>query len=110
MINYLIALGLTLIIESLIGLLVGFRNKKEFAALILVNLVTHPLLHLLFFLNNYLAFLTVNDGIIVLLEILITITEGCLLSLALKKPLKRMLLVSLAMNASSFLLGRILLS
>ena len=43
--RYLISFFLTLIIEIAVALAFGYREKKFLVTILLVNVVTHPLLH-----------------------------------------------------------------
>lgn len=107
--NYLLVLSLTLVIEVVVAIVFGIRQRRGFLAVFLVNIVTHPLLHLLLIILSYFSIPTVNDFVIYGLEIIVVLAEGYLLSYALHKRFKSMLLLSLLMNAASFFIGRYLL-
>jgi hypothetical protein len=105
----IIALVLTLIIESVAGFILGLRDKKSVLAVVGINLITNPLLNFAILVFPFLRWSVGLWGAIIeiefILEAIVVIVEGCLLSFALKKPLPKMLLFSLIMNAVSFALG-----
>ncbi len=45
--SFLVPLGATVLLEVLTGFLLGLRGKKELLLVVLVNVLTNPLLHLL---------------------------------------------------------------
>jgi hypothetical protein len=105
---YLLALFLTLVIELAVALILGYRSRRELAVVVLVNFVTHPVLHLILFLNNYLAFLTVNDLTIGIMEICIVFVEWGILCYSFPAKKWKLLLLSFLMNLCSYGLGRVI--
>ena len=96
--TYLVPLFLTIIIELAVIYLLGFRNKKLFILIILVNILTNPLLN--FVVNKY----SFDFTKILYLEIAVVIIEGIILSVCMKEKLPFFRL-SFIMNATSFLIG-----
>ncbi|HOP11472.1 MAG TPA: hypothetical protein PK629_08270 [Oscillospiraceae bacterium] len=94
-----ISLLLTLIFETGFFLLIGKRDKKDLLLLVMVNVVTNPLVVLLYWLT--VLRWEVNSVIIIPLEVFAVLTEGCYY----KKygiKFKHPYLFSLAANAFSF--------
>lgn len=110
MLDYLMALGLTMAVELPVAWLLGLRTISAVLAIVMVNLVTHPLLHLIL-----LVLLTVQGWaaaplyVILVLECAVTAAEWGLLAYALGQP-KKMLLISVAANAASYTIGVLLLN
>jgi hypothetical protein len=107
MAQYLLALCLTILVEAGIAFLLGLRTRRGMLAVAAVNTLTHPLLS---FTLLALAFLgrDATLGMILLLELLIVAAEWRLLAYALGLANGRAFLISLAMNAASFLTGVLL--
>ncbi len=106
--SYLLALGLTLIIELSVAYALGFRNAKSLLSVICVNLISHPLFGYFLWINQSAAFIPINYYSIIILEIIITIVEAALLFFALKQKFATMLWLSLAMNFTSFAIGQLI--
>jgi len=106
--NYLLTLLLTLVIEVLVALVFGYRNKFALLSIIFVNLITNPLLNYILWLNTSSAFFTTIITNLILLEILVVLAEWLLLVFALRRSFKPLLLLSSAMNFVSFSVGLVL--
>jgi len=105
----LICLLLTIVIEVIIGLIMGIRDKKDFLNVILVNMLTNPIVtsvptYFLFF-NSPL----VSNISLAVLEVLTVIVEGFIYSKTLKYKKINPYLVALILNISSYLLGLVIL-
>ena len=103
-----ISLGLTLILELVLALILGLRSKKDLCLVALVNLLTNP--PLVFFINA-LAFFRPNLltlWLIIPLEILVVIAEGLIYNKRLSSNINPFL-ISLILNATSYLGGLIIL-
>jgi len=100
---FLEPLLLTILIESgIIALIYGVRNCRIFWAMVWINCITNPLLSL--FLWHFGSLSPV--GIVVAsCEVLIVFVEWWLLVLVFPDQKRRMFLLSLAMNAGSYLFG-----
>ncbi|HNT75318.1 MAG TPA: hypothetical protein PKH77_09885 [Anaerolineae bacterium] len=105
--SYLLALGLTLLIEGGVAYLLGFRSRREVLIVALVSLLTHPLLNYLLLILSYLG-VSVTLGLITLLEIPVVVAEGYLLAYASGNPPRQCFITSLLMNGASFLVGVLL--
>lgn len=106
MINLLLALALTQIIELLVVYLFWFKSKIELLTLFFINLLTNPLANLLFW--NYYDKLN-KLLLMIIIEIFIIIIEAFLIKAVLRKEWARSFLISVVINLSSFFLGLILL-
>ncbi len=91
---------LTLLIELSVAYILGYKTKKQFAAVALVNLITNPTL-------NYLIWVGVIHTQISLLtaEIIVILVEALGLQYALKGNIRKYLVLSTLMNTVSFALG-----
>ncbi|HWB59459.1 MAG TPA: hypothetical protein VG733_08205 [Chthoniobacteraceae bacterium] len=104
--GYLAALLETEIIETTVAYLLGYRKGREIAAVLLVNLVTHPLLHYYALLHEYFDLLPMSMTVLFFLEIGIVFGEWGLLSFALKEKSRGSLFIlSATMNTCSYLAG-----
>ncbi len=98
MIFYTIPLAFTIIIETLVVYLLGFRGKKLYFSLLFVNILTNPIL-------NYIVMkYSLDFYSVVGLEIIVVLVEGLLLKMIIKGNLPYFRL-SFIMNAVSFLVG-----
>ena len=106
--NLIVALVLTVVLEVLIAILFNYRKKSEISIIVLINIITNPLLNYLLAVNNYFNWLSVNIFILILLEIIVVMIEWLLLRYAIRKNPKKLFLLSLVMNATSFIVGLLL--
>ncbi len=98
------ALMLTILLESIIAFLLGERSGTFYRAMACINVMTNLSLNLLL-LSLYRAGATQVFGIVLLCETLIVLVEWRLLLWVFPKQKQRMFILSLAMNAGSFLFG-----
>jgi hypothetical protein len=103
--NFIIAFLLTIIIEVIVALVLGYRKRGEIIAIVFINIITNPILNYFLSLNNYLGIIQINQIMILLLEIIIVIVEWLLLRFALQQKSSRLLILSMAMNFCSYLAG-----
>ena len=101
-------LVLTIIIELVLALILGVRDKKDIINVILVNIITNPivvLVPILIYLKfgNYYSKLS-----LFILEILTVIVEGLIYKKVLKYKKINWFLLSLLLNISSFLIGELI--
>jgi hypothetical protein len=104
------ALILTIAVEILIALLLGLRRKTELTAVLLINLITNPALNFLLALNNQYRLIHQTTILTLCLEVLVVFIEWKLLVYALRLNNKKAFVLSLSMNAASFLAGLIIFS
>ena len=109
---YPAALGLTLTMECGYAFAVGYRKKREVVSVAMCSLLTHPLLHVaVILLSERSGAYDVGMAWIILFELLIVAAEACLLNAFLpERPRRRNALLSLEMNAFSFVVGSALVS
>ena len=103
----LICLSSTIVIELIMSLLLGIRNKKDILNVILVNIMTNPLVVsiLMYITYNRLFNTTIS---IIILEILVILTEGFVYKKVLTFDKINPYVLSLILNISSYFIGRVL--
>ena len=101
-------LVLTIIIELVIAIIIGIRNKKDILNVILVNVFTNPLV------TSIPIFIYLKYGYnaekvsLIILEIFAFVTEGFIYSKVLKYKKLNPYLISLILNLSSYLIGAVI--
>ena len=103
----LICLSSTIVIELIMSLLLGIRNKKDILNVILVNIMTNPLVVsiLMYITYNKLFNTTIS---IIILEILVVLTEGFAYKKVLTFNKINPYILSLILNISSYFIGKLL--
>lgn len=103
----LIFLSSTIVIELIMSLLLGMRNKKDILNVILVNIMTNPLVVsiLMYITYNRLFNTTIS---IIILEILVILTEGFAYKKVLTFDKINPYVLSLILNISSYFIGGLL--
>ena len=103
----LICLSSTIVIELIMSLLLGMRNKKDILNVILVNIMTNPLVVsiLMYITYNRLFNTTIS---IIILEILVVLTEGFTYKKVLTFDKINPYVLSLILNISSYFIGELL--
>lgn len=103
----LICLISTIVIELIMSLLLGMRNKKDILNVILVNIMTNPLVVsiLMYITYNRLFNTTIS---IIILEILVILTEGFTYKKVLTFDKINPYVLSLILNISSYFIGGLL--
>ena len=103
----LICLSSTIVIELIMSLLLGIRNKKDILNVILVNTMTNPLVVsiLMYITYNRLFNTTIS---IIILEILVILTEGFVYKKVLTFDKINPYVLSLILNISSYFIGGLL--
>jgi len=104
--SYLTALFWTVVIEVAVAWFLKFRKKREIATVLLVNLISHPILHYLFLIDLYFGLIPLIAPVVLVLEVGVVFLEWGLMVYALKERSKRSLFkLSLIMNSVSYLAG-----
>jgi len=106
--NFAVALVLTIFAEWFIVYLFGFRDKKTFLAVMLVNLITNPLMNFFISFLQGLNLFAFNFFSLLIIELAVVVVEWQMLVYSLIGDSKKFLFVSLAMNMFSFSCGLIL--
>ena len=103
----LICLISTIMIELIMSLLLGIRNKKDILNVILVNIMTNPLVVsiLMYITYNRLFNTTIS---IIILEILVILTEGFAYKKVLTFDKINPYVLSLILNISSYFISGLL--
>jgi hypothetical protein len=113
MVGYLaqlvLALVLTIIIEAGVSWIFGLRGKKGLGSVALVNVITNPVLNYIVLLNSFFHLVDRADVLIIILEAGVVLAEWVLLRWALRQAAVKMFVLSLVMNAASFLAGLFIL-
>ena len=101
-----VSLMLTIILEVGFFYLCGIREKKDIMLLVLVNILTNPLVVMIYFI--ILRYSDWNKiAVVIVLELLAVLTEGYYFK-AYGKTLRRPMLLSLGTNMFSFCIGQAL--
>jgi len=99
---------LTIIIELIIALILGVRNKKDIINIILVNVITNPIVVM----SQTLLYIKFGYNIemigIAILEVLVVLVEGLIYKKVLNYKKINPILLSLILNALSFLIGELI--
>ena len=103
--DYLPAFASTVAIELGVAVLLGFWSRRELLVVLGANLVTHPTLHVILWAIFWTKLVPLTWPVLLALEVMVFLAEWALLVRWLRLPIRRAALVSLAMNASSALLG-----
>lgn len=103
-----VCLLLTVSAEGIVISLI-YRKKNYFWYSVLCNLVTNPALNLIMLLCSPYLSRAMGYCLLALLELIAVVTEGIIYRALIQKSLTRCILLSLALNAVSFLAGVILL-
>lgn len=104
--SYAIAFLLTVVLEVAVALALGLRRRLEIAAVVLVNVFSHPLLIYLLWTIASLRATPIRGLEILMLEAGVVLVEWALLCFAVpRRPARRLFVLSLTMNAASYLSG-----
>lgn len=99
---------LTVIIELIIALILGIRDKKDIINVILVNVITNPIVVM----SQTLLYIKFGYNIemigIAILEVLVVLVEGLIYKKVLNYKKINPILLSLILNALSFLIGELI--
>lgn len=103
----LICLSSTIMIELIMSLLLGIRNKKDILNVILVNIMTNPLVVSIIMYITYNRLFNTTISIIIL-EILVILTEGFTYKKVLTFDKINPYVLSFILNISSYFIGGLL--
>ena len=99
---------LTIIIELILALILGVRDKKDIVNVILVNVITNPIVVLIPIII-YIKFGGLFSRIsLLILEVLTVVVEGLIYKKVLKYKKINWFLLSLILNVASFLIGEVI--
>lgn len=103
--SYFVALFLTIVIETTVALVFGYKKKTELIIIALINAITNPLLNYTLSLNYYFVVVAHDTFLILLLEVFVVLVEWRLLRYVLRQGSKKLFWLSLLMNLCSFFMG-----
>lgn len=106
--DYLPAFASTVAVELGVAVLLGFWSRRELLAVLGVNFVTHPTLHVILWAIFWTKLAPLTWPVLTALEVMVCVAEWWMLVWWPRLPARRAGLVSLAMNAASALLGLVL--
>ena len=110
LVNFLLALLITEVVEVAVAYLMGYRGKYFFTILILINILTNPLLNYILTVLNYFNILGSHGFVIIILEILVILAEFRIFVYAIPVNKNVLFLLSLAINTSSYLTGLVVIN
>lgn len=102
MIKFLI---ITIIIEVLISIILGIRDKKDILIIILANIFTNPLVTSIPTYFQICYGMVSRNIVVLLLEIFAVVSEGYIYYKSLKYKKNNGFVLSLILNLSSYLIG-----
>jgi len=104
LLNNILPLVLTIIIEGLAAYFLGYKKRSQILAITAINAMTNPLINIIYqsyFYNSFPALLV--------LELAVVLVEWALLIFVWRsREFKKLFFLFLAINASSFFIGLIL--
>lgn len=103
--NFIYPLVLTIIIECLIALILGYRTKTFFLAVVIVNLVTNPFLNYIIILLGYFKLTEMYLQVVIALEIIIVFAEWRIYYYIYLSKKRQLFLLSIATNLASYTIG-----
>ena len=95
---------ITIVIELLVAIALGYRKKNELLAVVAINLITNPIS------NALEVFIHISFIGLLVLEVFIVLWEWRMLVWTLGIDSKKLLTLSIATNLSSFVVGSVLFS
>ena len=98
---------LTILIETSIGYIMGYR-KKDLLNILLVNVMTNPLVTSVPVYFNFFYGVMCRNIVLLILEVLTIIIEGIIYKKYLERKKINGICLSLLLNASSYLIGVII--
>lgn len=108
MMNYLIALILTQVIELTVAIILGYRDKWSILTILCINVITNPALNLLLYLGHSYDILSYDFMTLNILELTVVLIEWCLLMYTLGGNKYKLLFLAFAINAISYLSGLVI--
>lgn len=99
-----ISLIATIVIESLVALLLGVKNKKDYINIVLVNIMTNPVVNITPSIFLLLYGMIGHNIALIILEISVVIIEGLVYKKYLSYNKINPYLLSLILNISSYVI------
>jgi len=105
----LIAVLVTLLVETLVLKLFGFPVKQNLRVIVLTNLSTQLLLNVVLFVTHYYEFTQDNASVLLTMELVIPIIEAIVYAKFLQgRSIKRRVLYAFTANFTSFFIGMLI--
>ena len=98
----------TIVIECIIGYIIGVRDKKDILNIILVNIVTNPIVVSIPIYVMLKYGIDARYKVLIVLEILAFLTEGIIYSKVLKTKKINPFIISLILNLGSYFIGEVI--
>lgn len=98
----------TIIIEILVAIILGIKNKKDILNIILVNIITNPLVTAIPVYFNLFYSLRLRNIVLIILEILTLLFEGFVYKKYINLKKINPFILSLILNSSSYFIGEII--
>lgn len=102
------ALIITIVLEVIIAIVIGIKNKKDILNVVLVNAITNPFVTIVPLLINLKFGYVYRNIAFYILEILVVFIEGFIYKRVLKFKKLNYLVISLILNIASFGIGEII--
>ena len=102
------ALLITIILELVIAIIIGIKDKKDLLNVVLANAITNPFVTLVPIIVNLKYGYVARNIVFYVLEVLVVFIEGFIYKKVLKFKKLNYLLISLILNIASFGIGEII--
>jgi hypothetical protein len=107
-VDFMIALSLTILLELVVVIVFGFRERRAFFAVAAINFITNPLLNYSILIIRSLNLFRVDFFVLLIFELIVVLVEWRLLVFSVCGSAKKLLMLSLVMNLFSFASGLLL--
>ena len=104
----IVCLSVTIIVELMVAIILKIRNRKDLINIILVNCFTNPLVVAIPVYVNIMYGIKERHITLLVLEVLTVLIEGIVYKKFLKYKAINPILLSLMLNASSYVIGEII--
>lgn len=105
-----LVLILTIVIETTVAYIMGYRERNMIYVVALASVITNPVLNIFLLVTRLFSDFFSGYTILIMLELIIVYVEFRILRFVFGKRIsnKKLFILSLAMNASSFIIGEFL--
>jgi hypothetical protein len=107
-VDFMIALSLTILLEWVVVIVFGFRERRVFFAVAAINFITNPILNYSILIIRSLNLFVVDFFVLLIFELIVVLVEWRLLVFSVCGRAKKLLMLSLVMNLFSFASGLLL--
>ena len=98
----------TILIEMVVAIIIGIRNKKDILNIILVNIVTNPLVSSISVYFYYKYGIIYRNISLILLEIFTVVFEGFIFSKNIDNKKIKGFVLSIILNTCSYFIGEVI--